>query len=72
MDERHDSRRDTDPGGSLLSVSLDWQTVLRDVILVATWVGAVSVAWGLQSWPTWAYYVVVFGGIVGYTLASDR
>ena len=46
-------------------------TVLRDLLLVAAWVAAVSIAWGAFGWPPWAYYPVVFGGIVGYALTGD-
>lgn len=57
--------------GSAVVRSIGWRTVLRDAILVIAWVGVVSVGWGLLRWPTWAYYVVVFGGIIGYSLASE-
>lgn len=48
-----------------------WRTLLRDAVLVVAWVGATSHGWGLLGWPAWAYYVVVFGGIVAYSLASE-
>jgi hypothetical protein len=31
----------------------------------------VSVAFGVLRWPTWAYYLVVFGGVVAYSLVGD-
>lgn len=51
--------------------SFRWQTLVRDAILVAAWVGIVSLGWGLLQWPTWAYYLVVFSGITVYSLSSE-
>lgn len=54
-----------------LAGSIRWRAVSRDVLLVAAWVVAVSFAFRTLGWPTWAYYVVVFGGVVGYSLVGD-
>lgn len=48
------------------------RALLRDLLFVATWVTVVSVGWRIPRWPAWAYYVVVFAGIVLYSLATAR
>lgn len=52
--------------------SVDWRTVLFDLLFVLAWFGAVSVLFQQVGWPTWLYYVVVFGGVVGYSVVSDH
>lgn len=50
---------------------IPWRALLGDLIILLAWVGVVSFAWGLFRWPTWTYYVVVFGGILVYSVATD-
>lgn len=50
--------------------TVPWRVVLRDLALVTAWVAVVSVAFRTLGWPTWAYSVVVFGGVLGYSLAG--
>lgn len=59
---------DTEPGRSSVLDAIGWRAVLVDVAVVAAWVAAISFAWRLVPWPTWAYYAVVFGGVLGYSL----
>lgn len=44
--------------------------LLRDLAVVVTWVLAVSFGFRVLGIPTWFYYVVVFGGVVGYLFAT--
>lgn len=45
--------------------------VIVDTVLVVAWIVAVTLAFRLAGWPLSAYYVVVFGGVIGYSLAVD-
>lgn len=47
------------------------RTVGVDLIIVVAWFGVVSFAWGIAGWPSSAYYLVVFGGILGFSLAGE-
>lgn len=58
----------SDSGDSSVDGGARWRTVLFDAVMVAGWVAAVSFAWRWTPWPQWAYYAVVFGGILGYSL----
>ena len=59
---------DAEAGGS--PSSRRWLAVLVDLVLVAAWVAAISVAWGVLGWTDWTYYVTVFGGIATYSLLA--
>lgn len=60
--------------GTVLAVveSLPWRSVLADLAVVLMWFTAVSFGFSVTSWPTWLYYLVVFGGVVGYSLRATR
>ncbi|WP_202614428.1 hypothetical protein [Halostella litorea] len=47
---------------------LPWRSLLVDLVLVVAWVVVVSVAFRVAGWPLLAYYAVVFGGVLGYSL----
>lgn len=55
---------------SSLFSAIAWRIVLRDLAVVFAWVLAVSFAFRALGLPTWLYYVVVFGGVVGYSLVT--
>lgn len=66
-----------DPGPprrlALLAVDLGtipWRRLLVDLVVVVGWVAAVSLLFRVTGWSRWVYYVVVFAGVVGYTLAT--
>ena len=67
---------DTDPPGRGpedgwgLLARFRWRVLLGDLLFVAAWVGVVSFGWGVFRWPTGAYYLVVFGGIVLYSITG--
>ncbi|GAB3667490.1 hypothetical protein [Halopiger thermotolerans] len=44
---------------------------LVDLAIVAVWVVAATVVFRTAGWPVAAYYVVVFGGVIGYSLLVD-
>lgn len=46
------------------------RTLIADLVLVTAWVVAVSVGSQIVGLPAWLYYVVVFGGVVAYSLAG--
>ena len=48
--------------------ALPWRSLLLDLAVVVAWVAAVSVAFRAVEWPVVAYYPVVFGGVVAYSL----
>ncbi|WP_121821783.1 hypothetical protein [Halostella salina] len=50
--------------------SLPWRSLLVDLLVVAVWVLAASVAFRAMEWPVLPYYAVVFGGVVAYSLAD--
>lgn len=52
--------------------SLPWRRVLLDLLFVVAWFAAVSLVFRAVQAPTWLYYVVVFGGVVGYSIATGR
>lgn len=58
--------------GSALAVarSIPWRSVLVDLALVVAWFVAVSLVFAATGWPTWLYYLVVFGGVIGYSLGK--
>lgn len=68
MHQRDETTPESDT--AMTSNNTWWRVVLRDLVLVTAWVAILSVAWGGLGWPLWVYYVVVFGGILGYTVAS--
>lgn len=51
--------------------SIPWRLLVRDLLLVATWIVAITIVFRLMGWPTTLYYLVVFGGVLGYSLVSD-
>ena len=57
---------------SLLAGTVPWRSLLLDFLLVVAWVAAISVAFRVAGWSRWLYYLVVFGGVLGYSLATDR
>lgn len=51
--------------------SIPWRLLVRDLLLVATWIVAITTVFRLMGWSTTLYYLVVFGGVLGYSLVSD-
>lgn len=49
--------------------SIPWRRLLFDLVIVAVWVLAVTLLFRVTGWSRGIHYVVVFGGVVGYTLA---
>ncbi len=49
-----------------------WRLALIDGAVVLFWVLGVSVVFRALEGPLWLYYVVAFGGVVVYSLASRR
>ena len=49
-----------------------WRSVLYDLVVVLAWVLAVSLLFRTTGWPTWAYSLAAFGGVLGYSLAVGR
>lgn len=45
--------------------------LLLDLAVVAVWIGAMTLVFRTAGWSVTLYYVVVFVGIVGYSLAID-
>ncbi|WP_090376060.1 hypothetical protein [Natronobacterium texcoconense] len=45
--------------------------LLVDAVLVVCWIAVVTLAFRVADWPLSTYYVVVFGGIVVYSLALE-
>lgn len=65
----------TDPSGlreaALAFVrSIPWRSVLFDLAVVVVWFAAVSFTFRANGWPSEPYYVVLFGGVIGYSLVS--
>ncbi len=54
------------------SARLPWRGALVDVAVVVLWVLGVSVVFRTVEGPLWLYYVVAFGGVIVYSLASRR
>ena len=50
--------------------STPWLGVLRDLVVVVAWVAAASLAFRAFGWPSSLYYVVVFGGVIAYSVAT--
>ncbi|EMA30563.1 hypothetical protein [Halobiforma nitratireducens] len=46
-------------------------TLLVDVAVIVAWIVAATVAFWLFEWPVTSYYIVVFGGVIGYSLVAD-
>lgn len=44
---------------------------LVDLAVVVVWVVAATVVFRTAGWPVTAYYAVVFGGVLGYSLLVD-
>ncbi|AEH36317.1 hypothetical protein [Halopiger xanaduensis] len=44
---------------------------LVDLAVVVVWVVAATVVFRTAGWPVTAYYLVVFGGVLGYSLLID-
>lgn len=55
-----------------LLISVAWRALLLDLIFVTIWVVAVSVVFRIANWPTWLYYIVVFGSVLSYSLMNGR
>lgn len=45
-----------------------WRSLLFDLAFVVAWVLTVSVVFRTVDWPVMAYYGVVFGGVLLYSL----
>ena len=43
--------------------------IVVDAIVIVSWVGLLSLAFGRFGWSTWVYILVLVAGIVGYTLS---
>ena len=52
--------------------AVPWRSLAVDLVLVVAWVAATSFAFQTTDWPIWLYYVTVFGGVIGYSLAVGR
>lgn len=53
------------------AIGADAVRYLVDLALVAAWVVAATVVFRATGWPVAAYYGVVFGGVLGYSLLVD-
>lgn len=51
--------------------SIPWRSILGDLVLVIIWVVVVSFTFRATNWPMWLYYVVVFAGVIGYSLMNE-
>lgn len=71
MSDSRTTGQDSGADGRSILAAVSWRAVAGDLLLVIAWVGVVWVAWGGLGWPNWAYYVVVFGGILAYSLSGD-
>jgi hypothetical protein len=49
-----------------------WRLALIDGAVVVLWVLGVSIVFRTLEGPLWLYYVVAFGGVIVYSLASRR
>lgn len=54
-----------------LGEALSWQSVLRDFVVVTLWVLLATFVFRATGWPRWLYFLVAFGGVIGYSLAAD-
>lgn len=53
-----------------LDETLSWRTVLRDLVVVTLWVLLVTFVFRAMGWPQWLYFLVAFGGVIGYSLVG--
>lgn len=53
-----------------LGETLSWRPVLRDLVVVVLWVLLVTFVFRAMGWPHWLYFVVAFGGVIGYSLVG--
>lgn len=51
--------------------SISFRTVLRDLAVVLAWFVAATLVFRATGWPVAWYYLIVFGGVVAYTLLFD-
>lgn len=64
--------RDSGVAGAFLQfVARHWQQLALDLLLITAWVIVLARVIRQLGWPGWAYYVVLVGGIVVYSLFFD-
>jgi hypothetical protein len=64
--------RRPEDGGSRRDRLVPSRRLTFDVLAVTTWVLAVAAALHDLAVPTWLYYAIVAGGVVGYLLVAVR
>jgi len=65
------SSRLPDRGRELLG-AVPWRSLLVDLCVVVAWVAVASLVFRAAGWSVLAYYAVVFGGVLAYSLAGPR